>query len=365
MMPKVSVVLPTYNGEKYIRDSIESIINQTFKDWELIIVNDCSTDNTINIITEYLKHDNRIRVINNEVNKKLPLSLNIGFEKAKGKYFTWTSDDNMYHEDAFETMFLYLEKHKKEKMVCARMNLISEDALYGGISIPYMNDMMWVENRVGACFLYRQTVPDEIGVYDADMFLAEDYEYWLRILCQYKSIGFINKVLYTYRCHSHSLTAMRHFDIQRSDARVKAKYIHPIIEHLLDKPEYICRIYFQLKHFYHISAEEQQLFEKYLDVLSIVEEKDDYEYCIVYGAGKIGGAFYHKYPHKVVCFADKDTSKVGKLYCGKKVIPLDQIARLADEHDIVVAAGIEKIYDFLKTLQMMGISHSIIYEEEW
>ena len=103
-MPKVSIVLPTYNGEEYIRQSIDSIRNQTFEDWELIIVNDYSTDGTSLIIREYEKKDSRIIVIENSENKKLPASLNIGFRSATGKYFTWTSDDNRYLPNALQCM---------------------------------------------------------------------------------------------------------------------------------------------------------------------------------------------------------------------------------------------------------------------
>ena len=71
-MPKVSIVLPSYNGEKYIRQSIESVINQAFTDWELIIVNDCSSDRTREIVGEYSSKDKRISLINNDVNQKLP-----------------------------------------------------------------------------------------------------------------------------------------------------------------------------------------------------------------------------------------------------------------------------------------------------
>ncbi len=78
-MPKVSIVLPTYNGEKYIRESVESIINQSFTDWELIIVDDCSTDHTAMIVDQYASEDFRIKVIHNKKNQKLPQSLNIGF----------------------------------------------------------------------------------------------------------------------------------------------------------------------------------------------------------------------------------------------------------------------------------------------
>lgn len=364
-MPKVSIVLPTYNGERFLKSAIESVLNQTFKDWELIIVNDCSTDCTPKIIEEYLKLDNRIHVINNEVNKKLPAALNIGFREATGEYFTWTSDDNMYHADAVEKMVLYLENNKRQQMVCTRLEVISADGSYQQISEPYEDVMMLLENRVGACFLYRRNVLDEVGEYDMDMFLVEDYEYWLRIFFRYGSIGFINEVLYTYRNHSNSLTATRYMDIQRKNARMKAKYIKEIVGNLAEKPEHICRIYFYIKFFYGISESDKKIFTNYLDVLDIVVEKEIPDKCIVYGAGKIGGLFYKKYPQKVLFFADKNISKVGGEYCKKEIISLEKMAQLADEYDVVVAAGIEKIYDFLKTLQALGVKKSIIYQDEW
>lgn len=87
-MPEISIVLPTYNGERYLKQSIESILGQTYTDWELIVVNDCSTDSTQEIIDFYRKKDTRIRTIFNCTNQKLPESLNIGFREAKGEYFT-------------------------------------------------------------------------------------------------------------------------------------------------------------------------------------------------------------------------------------------------------------------------------------
>ena len=75
----VSVIMPVYNGEKYLKQSIESVIQQTYKDWELIIVNDCSTDNSRNIMQSYADTDSRIRIVDNGSNLKLPRSLNAGF----------------------------------------------------------------------------------------------------------------------------------------------------------------------------------------------------------------------------------------------------------------------------------------------
>ena len=84
---------PVYNGANHIADSINSIINQTYQNWELIVVNDCSTDNTLEICSELSEKDSRIRVISNKKNLKLPNTLNAGFDAATGDYYTWTSDD--------------------------------------------------------------------------------------------------------------------------------------------------------------------------------------------------------------------------------------------------------------------------------
>ena len=80
--PKVTVLMPAYNAEKYIGTAIESILNQTYKDFEFIIVNDCSTDNTLRIINDYAKKDKRIRVISNKENQKIAKTLNIGLNVA-------------------------------------------------------------------------------------------------------------------------------------------------------------------------------------------------------------------------------------------------------------------------------------------
>ena len=82
-MKLISIVLPVYNGEAYLADSIESILRQTYENWELIIVNDCSTDHTLEIAESYQKRDPRIRVFSNERNLKLPHTLNAGYAEAR------------------------------------------------------------------------------------------------------------------------------------------------------------------------------------------------------------------------------------------------------------------------------------------
>ena len=116
---KISVILPVYNGEKYVGNAIESVLNQSYKNIELVIVNDCSTDNTLQIVENYAKNDARVKVYSNETNQKLPKTLNNGFDKASGEYLTWTSDDNTYHLDALKKMADVLDNNSDIDLVYA------------------------------------------------------------------------------------------------------------------------------------------------------------------------------------------------------------------------------------------------------
>ena len=85
-MPKISLIMSVYNGEDYLEETIESVLRQTFTEWELIIINDCSTDSTANILAKYAEQDARVQVHTNEVNLRLPSSLNKAMSFAQGKY---------------------------------------------------------------------------------------------------------------------------------------------------------------------------------------------------------------------------------------------------------------------------------------
>ena len=122
----VSIVLPIYNGEKYMRQSIDSVIAQTYTNWELLIVDDGSTDGTAAIAMEYAEKDARIRYHKNPQNMRLPRTLNRGFSLAKGDYLTWTSDDNYYYPTAIEKMVNCLKNDQRE-FVFASCDIIDED----------------------------------------------------------------------------------------------------------------------------------------------------------------------------------------------------------------------------------------------
>lgn len=220
---KVSIVLPVYNGELYVENSILSIKKQTYNNWELIIVNDCSTDRTVEIIERCAKQDPRIKIINNAVNLKLPATLNIGFRNAEGQYYTWTSDDNLYKENAIEKMVETLKAAPDYDMVYANYSNI--DADNNTISDERLDRPcgLVAGNVIGSCFLYTNRIAEQVGAYDVNLFLAEDYDYWIRIWREGKILH-IEDNLYYYRCHAGSLTETRKQWIDMQTYRVLEKH---------------------------------------------------------------------------------------------------------------------------------------------
>jgi glycosyltransferase involved in cell wall biosynthesis len=203
--PLVSVILPTYNGARYLREAIESCLTQTYRNWELIVVDDCSHDATPRIVAEYLARDPRIRSIRHETNKKLPRALNTGHAAARGTYLTWTSDDNRFLPTALEEMTRFLEEHPNVGVVYADCVLIDEAGQYLKDYPAQPASLLAYMNPLGACFLYRKSVYDTLDGYDVGHFLAEDYEFWLRAY-RYFELAPLHKTLYEYRWHDQSLT---------------------------------------------------------------------------------------------------------------------------------------------------------------
>ena len=220
----VSIVLPVYNGADLLSDAIDSILGQTYSKFELIAVNDGSQDATRQILDEYAKKDQRIKVIHQE-NQKLPSALNRGFSIADGEFLTWTSHDNLMRPKFLEKMVKCLKQHSSWDMVYSNMDIIGEQgeplrgsAWYGGYQHPPGSEHIYLpkstlelntypNNFIGGAFMYRQRVPWLIGDYSLFRYTREDYDYWMRVnaLLNLKHSRFKDR-LYYYRFHSTSLT---------------------------------------------------------------------------------------------------------------------------------------------------------------
>lgn len=203
----ISIVLPIYNGEKYMRQSIDSILMQTYQNWELLIMDDGSTDQTANIAQEYVSRDARIHYHKNLQNLRLPGNLNRGFSLTKGAYLTWTSDDNYYYPKALETMYSALNEQGKEFAFASCDVINGEGKIVECIMVNDRAPQKIVGcNPVGACFLYSRNVYETVGEYDPKLTLVEDFDYWQRI-CMNFSPACISEKLYAYRWHDGALTS--------------------------------------------------------------------------------------------------------------------------------------------------------------
>lgn len=244
MSPIVSIVLPCYNGAGFLAQSIDSVIAQTFTDWELIIVNDCSTDNSLEIMQDYASRDSRIRIFNNENNLKLPGALNRGFREAHGKYLTWTSHDNRMASSMLKEFVAYLDANPDKGLVTAcyaAFSLKTGEQLYE-VHHPDPQVHLPLYNCVCYAFMYRREVLETVGDYDTSLFLVEDYDYWVRIWLKYP-IGKIYKVLYYTGVGDDTLTLSRKKEIANKLLEMQMLYFDQFDKALSDYPDLQRKLY--------------------------------------------------------------------------------------------------------------------------
>jgi len=227
----VSIVLPTHNGARFLRQSVESCLAQTHRNLELVVVDDASTDGTAGVLAGLA--DARVTVVRNERNLGLPASLNAGFARARGDWLTWTSDDNWYEPEAVGAMLRFLTGRGGDFVRCDYFVVEDEGSGAGGGGggdgrprlerLPDEADLA-AANSVGPCFLYSRTVREAVGEYDPEALLAEDYDYWIRAAKRF-ALERLPEPLYHYRRHSGSLTArsLRGCRIQAAAALVRIK----------------------------------------------------------------------------------------------------------------------------------------------
>ena len=176
--------MPTFNVEKYVRDAVLSILNQTWKDLELIIVDDCSTDNTYSILNELAKNDGRIVLMRNEINKKICKTLNKCLENAKGKYIVRMDGDDVSQPNRLEVMKKFLDSNPNIDLVGSYVISIDEN----GKEIKRKEylcspDFIKIGNRFTSSVLHiwmaRREVYDNLNGY-RDIPYVEDYDFLLR-----------------------------------------------------------------------------------------------------------------------------------------------------------------------------------------
>ena len=187
--PLVSIVIPVYNGSNYMREAIDSALNQTYSNIEVIVVNDGSTDNTDEIAKSY---GEKIRYLKKE-NGGVSTALNLAIENMKGEYFSWLSHDDVYLPQKIESQINILRNLKDKttviyggyKYINEKGSLICEMKLENEFSIDDLNKPLFslLLNRISGCaLLIHKTYFQTVGVFDEKLRITQDYDLWLRIL---------------------------------------------------------------------------------------------------------------------------------------------------------------------------------------
>ncbi|RDV10665.1 glycosyltransferase family 2 protein [Pontibacter diazotrophicus] len=224
--PLLSVVMLVFNGEKYLNEAIESVLTQTFKDFELIIINDGSTDKSIDIISSY--SDKRIRLLDNKNNSGIPYCRNIGLNLAKGEFLTWSDCDDINLPDRFEKQIDFLRSNPSIGG-CGTWLL-----RFKGSKSHYVQKADKDPEFIKACLIFKPAIPNATVMlrlseirkfklyYNTNLPIAEDYDFILRC-SKYLKFSNIQEVLYKYRDSETSI--MEQYKLKEE----KSYQIHKIV----------------------------------------------------------------------------------------------------------------------------------------
>ncbi len=226
--PKISVVMSVYNGERFLREAIDSILNQTYKDFEFIIVNDGSTDRSEKIIRSY--KDKRIRLINQK-NHGLVYSLNKGVKLARSDLIARMDADDVSEENRLEKQIKFIKTNKSVTLVGSSMTVIDESSKIKHIHHVLIDDPeLKQELLVRSPFAHGSVIFDKkkfikAGMYKISNWPAEDYGLWLDI-SKHGNFYNINEPLYRYRENSNGISSTNnHQQIMKSNQIRKKAYI--------------------------------------------------------------------------------------------------------------------------------------------
>ena len=221
MKPFISIIIPIFNAEKYLKKCLYTLINQEFKNIEIICVNDCSNDSSINILKDFSLIDNRIKIINNSKNLGVGESRNIGFREAKGDFIHFLDSDdwidNKLYLRAYELLhntensidfltykhYSYIDKTKKIKSTEKN-------------NADYFNKIINIDNSPECLYKVSQFVWDKIikkelisDIKFNSQVCHEDFEFSIRMYCNAKNIYLLNEYLIYHREHDNSLSKKR------------------------------------------------------------------------------------------------------------------------------------------------------------
>jgi glycosyltransferase involved in cell wall biosynthesis len=219
--------MPAYNAEQYIGLAIESILNQTYKNFEFIIVEDCSSDNTLKAIREY--KDERIILLQNEENKGIAFSTNCGLNKAKGRYVALMDDDDIATAERFAIQVNYLENHEEIHILGGKSDEIDSQGtlirhgLTPRYNPKYIKSILLfhcMDFRNGTTMMRKDFIDEHNLRYRENCYGMQDYKFFIEA-SKYGNISAVNDLLLYYRVHEGNETKRRMTEYEQER---KAKY---------------------------------------------------------------------------------------------------------------------------------------------
>lgn len=276
MIPDISVIMPVYNTkEEYLREAIDSILMQSFTNFELIIVDDCSNEETVGILETYT--DNRIKIYHNEKNLGVAGSLNQAIRMSRGKYIARMDSDDISVSERLQWQWEYMEKHPDTIVLGGVAQVVGSKELLGILGRKKKKDIQLELhfnniNLVHPTVMFRAKALRSNSLLYNEEVVAEDYDMWTRCI-QYGDIESISKILLYYRIHESQVTTSKREKIVRSTNEVRLKQLMNI-GGTLDEHEKI--IFDELRE-YRCSANGKEL-NRLLDKLEVLFRNKGYSH---------------------------------------------------------------------------------------
>lgn len=296
MKPDISVIMSVYNGEAYLKEAIESVINQTFKNFELIIINDCSTDSTAEILAELSLKDERIKVHINEVNLKLPASLNKAIALSEGKYIARMDADDICLPERLEKQFKFMEENSDVSLSSVRFMTVKNGVYASGgaggrCDFEALKAMLLVANPILHPGVIAKAEVLKKFKYDQTLTCTEDLELWTRMATANEKMAILDEYLLIYRLHDKQITSTTLERQHKEVLKIQQKYYSALLSEMGEemKEFYISGVYFKetadinkfLKYAKWLKQNTSKNFDKHAVNYALFEILAEYKRCNV------------------------------------------------------------------------------------
>lgn len=232
---KFTIIIPSYNQGQFIENSILSILNQTYKNYEIIVVDNKSTDNTPDILNKY---SDSLFIVS-EKDKGQTDAINKGLSLGTGDVYTYLNSDDLLEKDCLLNLNILFKKYEEIKCITGDCDIINKDGnrknfhfvnivkkILRNISLQYIVNLTNVIIQPSTFF--KKDIIEKVGVFDTNLNYCMDYDYWLRILKYYR-IYVTKKKLSLFRIHDNAKSSMKFVEMLKEEKLVAEKHIRNIV----------------------------------------------------------------------------------------------------------------------------------------